>query len=533
MALGATNANLSVADEIKAAFTSENDTKPRAIKIAVDTEAEKLVLAASHPDSGSGLAADFKAVASMLEEGIPCLVLIRLEGENDCALLAWTPSDSPVKLRMLCASSRKTLRNEFEKLSFKEYNATEKAEVTLDQFMESTRSRTEEDRHAAMTQEELDHEEVRRQVAEERAAAPKKLAGLAALQVKVQPSFDEAVERLLGAAGEIAVCAQLSGEKGEEVTAEVLESVASVSGLRGRLPIEKPCYAVIRRSVSNSGGQGKAEESEGDATETESKPQELLFISWLPENSEVKARMKCSTFKASVVDRIKELAGRSLVMPLSEVTCEEELTDKLGESVPASNAEAETESAPKAAPPTGSGYGAGRPPPGAFALPGMGGPGGLAASAALAAQLKTRPNKEASNSTKESLFGDDEKKQQLFSEKEPETSQDTASVPAPAPSAPAPVPAPTPAVAPASASAAPAAAAPAAPAPAAASPGVFYSLAELQDSSFWKEKGIPAQERETFLDDATFSSLFGCSKDDFAKLPKWKREQRKKPHGLF
>merc|ERR1712061_20139 len=59
------------------------------------------------------------------------------------------------------------------------------------------------------------------------------------------------------------------------------------------------------------------------------------------------------------------------------------------------------------------------------------------------------------------------------------------------------------------------------------------SLAQLTDAAVWRDLGIPATERETFLPESKFQELFGVSKADFAKLPKWKRDGQKKKHGLF
>jgi len=59
------------------------------------------------------------------------------------------------------------------------------------------------------------------------------------------------------------------------------------------------------------------------------------------------------------------------------------------------------------------------------------------------------------------------------------------------------------------------------------------TLAELQDASIWRGKDIIATERERYLPDAVFASLFGMDKEAFAKLPKWKRDNKKKEHGLF
>lgn len=60
-----------------------------------------------------------------------------------------------------------------------------------------------------------------------------------------------------------------------------------------------------------------------------------------------------------------------------------------------------------------------------------------------------------------------------------------------------------------------------------------YSLADLTDADVWKTKNIEAGSRETYLSDASFLTVFGMSKSEFAAQPKWKRDKAKKEHGLF
>ncbi|CAE7782951.1 unnamed protein product [Symbiodinium sp. CCMP2456] len=62
-----------------------------------------------------------------------------------------------------------------------------------------------------MTRDEIDQEEVRKQVAKEQASAPKLLAGLAVLQVRTQPSFEDSMTRFLEKTEGSAVIAKLAG----------------------------------------------------------------------------------------------------------------------------------------------------------------------------------------------------------------------------------------------------------------------------------------------------------------------------------
>jgi len=75
-------------------------------------------------------------------------------------------------------------------------------------------------------------------------------------------------------------------------------------------------------------------------------------------------------------------------------------------------------------------------------------------------------------------------------------------------------------------------AAPAAPVPTHVPQGCF-SLEELRDANVWKDRGMDADRREQYLSDEAFEAVFGCTKAEFEKLPKWKRDQQKKLHKLF
>ena len=97
----------------------------------MDPAAEQLLLSAQA--EGSTPREAFEALEALLSDAVPCLVLLRLEGLSEglggWAMVCWTPEASPVRLRMLCASSRRTLREELPGCCFREYNASERAEV--------------------------------------------------------------------------------------------------------------------------------------------------------------------------------------------------------------------------------------------------------------------------------------------------------------------------------------------------------------------------------------------------------------------
>lgn len=60
-----------------------------------------------------------------------------------------------------------------------------------------------------------------------------------------------------------------------------------------------------------------------------------------------------------------------------------------------------------------------------------------------------------------------------------------------------------------------------------------FTLEQLTDRRLWENLGVKASERETYLPGAIFEKLFGMQKQEFAKLPKWKRDNLKRKHDLF
>lgn len=344
--------NLKVSDELKAAVSGAVAANVRAIKVNIQQKEETLSLGSTIP-VGATMAQDWAGVGGLVEDGVPCVVLVRMkkaEGDNEArdaadnawVMIGWTPSDSPVKLRMLSASSRKGLKDAFgAEFAFKELPVTDHDELTYAAFQEATREMTNDERRDAMSQSERDAEDTKAEVAKELKTAPKMLAGLVSLKINSEASFTDAVKALMSGDGN-AVIGKLVGAKGEDLSGEVMAGIASPSGLKGKLADDVPCYVLLKLSA-----------------------EKLLLISWLPENSPVKPRMKMSTFKSSVISLVKELTSITTVAT-SEVQGEDWLTDDLG-SAPAREEE-EVGAAPKKH---------GGPPPGAVAMPGMGAMGGF------------------------------------------------------------------------------------------------------------------------------------------------------------
>ena len=56
---------------------------------------------------------------------------------------------------------------------------------------------------------------------------------------------------------------------------------------------------------------------------------------------------------------------------------------------------------------------------------------------------------------------------------------------------------------------------------------------EVLQGTEWRALEVDPENREAYLDNATFRRVFGTSRAQFAALPKWKRNSKKKEARLF
>jgi len=62
-------------------------------------------------------------------------------------------------------------------------------------------------------------------------------------------------------------------------------------------------------------------------------------------------------------------------------------------------------------------------------------------------------------------------------------------------------------------------------------PSSFYPLEELKEPPYPSD--VDPANREDYLSESEFSSLFGLPRSDYKIMPKWKKQNLKKKHGLF
>ncbi|XP_028179024.1 twinfilin [Ostrinia furnacalis] len=120
--------------ELKKFFGKCRDGKLRFMKISIENE--QLTLAKQHSAKGSWEQDFDKYVPALIVEDQPCYILYRLDTTNSLGhewlLLSWSPDSAPVRQKMLYASTKATLKQEFGSAHIKdEMHATVKEEVSL------------------------------------------------------------------------------------------------------------------------------------------------------------------------------------------------------------------------------------------------------------------------------------------------------------------------------------------------------------------------------------------------------------------
>ncbi|XP_055485551.1 toll-like receptor 9 isoform X3 [Psammomys obesus] len=102
-------------EELKEFFAKARAGSIRLIKVII--EDEQLVLGASQEPVGRWDQDYDRAVLPLLDAQEPCYLLFRLDSQNaqgfEWLFLAWSPDNSPVRLKMLYAATRATVKKEF------------------------------------------------------------------------------------------------------------------------------------------------------------------------------------------------------------------------------------------------------------------------------------------------------------------------------------------------------------------------------------------------------------------------------------
>ena len=119
-------------DELLSCFAAAKDGNVRVMKVQIEGTA---MVPRSTVDIAGDEKSDFAAVDSLLEDALPCYILFKMDSatKEGWLLANWVPENTPVRQKMLYASSRETLKKELGSIAA-EMTAAERDEITYEAY---------------------------------------------------------------------------------------------------------------------------------------------------------------------------------------------------------------------------------------------------------------------------------------------------------------------------------------------------------------------------------------------------------------
>lgn len=294
-------------DNLKAFFSKCKDGKIRTFKIKIKDE--ELVLDGSFESKGSWQDDYDKSVLPFLEYQQPCYIFFRLDCQNEAGyewlFICWSPDNSPVRQKMLYASTKATLKKEFGGGQIKhEIFGTQKEDVNLRGYNKHVESEI-------SPQPLSSSEEILRQIKRDEAAG-----GIDSkhqtMQGVVFPVSDDVINALCDMKDDHINYLQMSIDmEKEEINLENRLSL-DVSKLKENIPSDHARYHLFRLPHFYEGDEFKS----------------IVFIYSVPGyNCSVKERMLYSSCKAPLLNVIENKIGIELAKKI-EIDDPEELTEE-------------------------------------------------------------------------------------------------------------------------------------------------------------------------------------------------------------
>lgn len=272
--------------------------------------AEELTLS-DHKDVKRDFEQDFdKYVPSAIDPNTPCYLLLRMDTKAslgyDWFMFSWIPETATTRQKMLYASTKATLKNDFGSAYIKEeMHATTVDEASLEGYKKHKRN---VDAPAPLTSREEELQELRKMDINTEINADTRQQTLGGISC---PLNDEAVRAIRGInAGQHDYLQFRIELKEEKIYLEAAETLSHVGVLSKRVPSDKARYHLYLFKHTH----------EGDYQE------KFVFIYSMPGyNCSVKERMMYSSCKAPFVDTITAL-GVEIAKKI-EIDNGEELTE--------------------------------------------------------------------------------------------------------------------------------------------------------------------------------------------------------------
>ncbi|KAE8745495.1 hypothetical protein FOCC_FOCC007875 [Frankliniella occidentalis] len=298
--------------ELKSFFGKCRDGNIRVFKVSIDNE--QLILAGDDKVKGSWEDDYERLIIPLISESQPCYILYRLDSKDSTGayywmLISWSPDDAPVRQKMLYASTKATLKQEFGSGQIKEeLHGTVKDDITMSGFLKHKKN---EMAPAPLTSREEELAELRRS---ERGVAAsvgvdtrhQTLGGVAF------PMTDSARQAVIGMADKLHTYVQLRIDLDEERIHLVSSGNVSLDKLPSKVPSDSARYHLFNFKHTH----------EGDYIES------VVFIYSMPGYScSIKERMLYSSCKAPLLSDIEQNIGLEITKKL-EIDSGSELTEE-------------------------------------------------------------------------------------------------------------------------------------------------------------------------------------------------------------
>ncbi|CAH1170374.1 unnamed protein product [Phaedon cochleariae] len=295
-------------EQLRKFFAKCKDGKIRVVKVSIN---EEQLVFDEHKDVKSNWEKDYdKYIAPLIEDNQPCYLLFRLDSKNSSGyewlLISWSPDTAPIRQKMLYASTKATLKQEFGSSHIKEeIHATISTEVTLNGYLKYKKSAA---APAPLSMREEELQEIKRTEVHTDIGVTTKHQTLSGVAFPITKTAEQAIlDMARGSYDYIQFKIDIDEEEIHLVGAENV----SIEKLPSKVPSDTGRYHLYRFKHTH----------EGDYTES------IVFIYSMPGyNCPIRERMLYSSCKNPLTDSIANL-GLEIVKKL-EIDSGDELTEK-------------------------------------------------------------------------------------------------------------------------------------------------------------------------------------------------------------
>ncbi|ENN81951.1 twinfilin [Dendroctonus ponderosae] len=295
-------------EALKKFFSKCKDGKIRVFKIAI--EEEQLVLKDQHNEKHNWEKDYSKYVVPLIEENQPCYILYRLDSKSSLGyewlFISWSPDTAPIRQKMLYASTKATLKQEFGSSQIKEeLHGTVLSEITLEGYKKHKKD-VAAPAPLSMREEEL--QEIKKTEVNTEININSKQQTLGGIEFPLTESAKQAIVDMARGSYDYL---QLRIDIPEETINLVCAENISLEQLPAKVPSDTARYHLYKFKHTH----------EGDYTES------IVFIYSMPGyNITVKERMLYSSCKIPLTSTITEL-GLEIIKKI-EIDAGSELTEQ-------------------------------------------------------------------------------------------------------------------------------------------------------------------------------------------------------------